>query len=95
MNEKIDTIRQIILPILLQEGVLRSSLFGSFASGEHTTDSDIDVLVELPQGKSLLDLIALEQKLEAVLGRDVDLVTYNSINPRLKEHIDKNQIQIL
>lgn len=95
MNEKIDTIRQIILPILLQEGVLRSSLFGSFARGDDDQDSDIDVLVELPQGKSLLDLIALEQRLEDVLGRDVDVVTYNSINPRLKQYIDKDQIQIL
>jgi predicted nucleotidyltransferase len=51
--------------------------------------------VELPKGSSLLDLIDLEMKLKKALGRKVDLLTYNSINPLLKPYIQKDQIQIL
>jgi uncharacterized protein len=91
----IQQITSKILPILKEEGVLRSSLFGSYFRGDYNDDSDIDLLVELPKGKSLLDLVDLEMKLEDVLGKKVDLVTYKSVSPYLKEYIQKDQIQIL
>ncbi len=79
----------------MEEGVIRSSLFGSYVRGDNKEDSDIDILVELPKGKSLLDLVGLEQKLEDVLGKEVDLLTYKSMSPYLKEYINNSQIQIL
>lgn len=88
-------IRNKILPILKQAGVKRSSLFGSYVRGDQTKSSDIDLLVELPKGSSLLDLIGLEMELKKAIGRKVDLLTYNSINPLLKEYIQKDQLQIL
>jgi hypothetical protein len=74
---------------------LRSSLFGSVVRGEQTEESDIDILIEFPKGKSLIDLIDLEMKLEQTLGRKVDLLTYNSVSPYLKEYIQHDQLQIL
>lgn len=53
------------------------------------------MLVELPKGKSLLDLVGLEMKLEETLGKKVDLLTYKSISPYLKEYIQRDQVQIL
>lgn len=88
-------IKNKILPILKQAGVKRSSLFGSFVRGEETKSSDIDILVELPKGSSLLDLIGLEMELKKAVGKKVDLLTYNSIHPLLKDHIQKDQLQIL
>jgi predicted nucleotidyltransferase len=94
-KKNIEDFTSIILPILKAEGVLRSAFFGSFVRGEDTPDSDIDILVELPEEKSLLDLITLEFKLEDALQRDVDVVTYRSLNPRLLPYIEREQVQIL
>jgi len=84
-----------VLPILKGAGVKKSSLFGSYVRGDYKEDSDIDILVELPKGNSLLDLVRLEKKLGKALGKKVDLLTYNSVHPLLREHINKNQLQIL
>lgn len=91
----IDQIKTQILPVLKEAGVLRSSLFGSYVRGEAAESSDIDILVEFPKGKSLLDLISLERKLEESLGKKVDVLTYKSISPLLKEYIQRDQVQIL
>ena len=71
MPEEIKKIQAQIVPILKEAGVLRSSLFGSVVRGEARPDSDVDILVELPRGKSMFDLIALEEKLAAKLGKRV------------------------
>lgn len=95
MNSNLDNIKKKALPVLIDAGVIRSSIFGSYARGENNEESDIDVLVEFPQGKSLLDLVRLERKLGKVLVKKVDLLTYNSISPLLKDYIQKDAIQIL
>lgn len=95
MSKDIEQIKQKIIPVLKQAGVLRSSIFGSVARGEANEKSDVDVLVELPENKSMFDLVRLEAKLEQVLNKKVDVVTYYSINPLLKDIIFSQQIQIL
>ena len=95
MKSKIEEIKKKAVPILREAGVTRSSLFGSVVRGEMVDDSDIDILVQLPKGKSLVDLVKLERKLKVALGREVDMLTYNSIHPLIKEYIQKDQIQIL
>jgi uncharacterized protein len=80
-----------IIPILEQNGVTRAALFGSFARGEGGENSDIDLLVEFEKGKSLLDLVGLKIELEEALGREIDVITYNSIHPLLKDSILKEQ----
>ena len=84
-----------VLPVLKEAGVTKSSLFGSYVRGENRADSDVDILVELPKGNSLLDLVRLEKKVEKALGKKVDLLTYNSVHPLLKDYINKDQLQIL
>jgi len=91
----VQQIKQKAIPLLKEAGVTRSSLFGSYARGDFTEKSDIDLLVEFPRGKSLLDLIGLSQDLEEVFGKKVDVHTYKSVSPYLKEYIEKDQIQIL
>lgn len=95
MDADIDQIKDKVLPILKEAGVTRSSLFGSYVRGENTEDSDIDILVELPKGKSLFDLADLREKLEEALGKETDVVTYNSLHPLLRERILKEQVRIL
>lgn len=80
-----------IIPILQSQGVLKAALFGSVARGEDQPGSDIDLLVELTDDKTLLDLVGLKLDLEDSLGGKVDVVTYDSIHPLLKDIILKEQ----
>lgn len=95
MTANINEIKRKIVPILIEEGVTRAALFGSVVRGEVKKESDIDILVDLPRGKSLFDLAGLQMRLEEELGNTVDVVTYNSLNPLLKEYILKDQLPIL
>ena len=95
MTATLKNVTRKVLPVLKEAGVTKSSLFGSYVRGDYRTDSDVDILVELPKGNSLLDLVRLEKKLEKALGKKVDLLTYNSVHPLLKDHIKKDQLQIL
>jgi hypothetical protein len=94
-NLPIEKIKEIILPILHSYGLTKAGLFGSAARGKMTKNSDIDILVEVKEDLSLLDLVGLKIELEEALGRKVDLVEYDTIKPLLKERIIKNQLAIL
>ncbi|MFU8766810.1 MAG: nucleotidyltransferase family protein [Candidatus Methanoperedens sp.] len=95
MNEQIIEIREKILNALKQNDVKRASLFGSVVRGELTDESDIDILVEFKGRKSLLDLVGLKLELEEMLKRKVDVLTYNSLHPLLKDRILREQEVIL
>ncbi|MEX0668167.1 MAG: nucleotidyltransferase family protein [Candidatus Saccharimonadales bacterium] len=84
-----------VKPILNKYGVTKAAVFGSVARGEDNTSSDIDILVELPEGSTLFDLAGLRIDLCEELSRDIDVITYNSLNPHRKENILKDQIPIL
>ena len=91
----IEEIKNKILPILKRYGVKRAGVFGSVVRGEATEDSDLDILVELPKGASLLDLVGLKIELEEELERKVDVLTYASIYHLLREPILNEQVEIL
>jgi len=82
-----DEIRTIILDILKKNDICKAGLFGSYARGENTGDSDIDLLVEFRGNKSLLDLAGLKIELEEKTGKKFDIVTYDSLYPRLRDSI--------
>ncbi|MBI5134791.1 nucleotidyltransferase family protein [Candidatus Uhrbacteria bacterium] len=82
-------------PILKARGIKRAGLFGSFASGSHRPDSDVDILVELKKEYSLIDVIGMKQELEQAVGRTVDVVEYRALKPRLRDRILKQQRAIL
>jgi len=92
------TIKEIenkILPVLRQYHVRRASLFGSIVRGEMSEESDIDLLVELPETASLLDLAGLKIDIEELLSRNVDVLTYDSLHPLLRDRILSEQVAIL
>jgi len=91
----LEDVKERIAPILRRYDVKRAALFGSFVRGEAREDSDIDVVVEFKDGRSLLDLVSLRLELEAELGREVDVLTYNALNPRLKKMVMEEQVAIL
>jgi uncharacterized protein len=70
-----------------QHGARNVRVFGSVARGEDRPDSDVDLLVDVEPGRSLLDVIALEQDLEVLLGRPVDVQTDAGLSPYLQQRI--------
>lgn len=84
-------IKKQIMPILKRQGVTKAALFGSVARGESKKRSDVDILVNLKKGKSLLDFVGLKLELEEKLGKKVDLVSYKAIKPRLKDIILRDE----
>ena len=79
-----------LIELCRRHDVAKLSLFGSFARGEAKPGSDVDLLVEFKRRNSLLDVIALEQKMSAVLGRRVDLLTPDAISPYLRDVIERD-----
>lgn len=79
--------RQEVLRIAEKYGARRVRVFGSAARGEADAASDIDFLVELEAGRSLLDLGGLQFELESLLGRPVDVVTERGLKARIRERV--------
>ena len=79
--------RRDILRIAAAHGAHNVRLFGSAARGEDRPDSDLDLLVEMESGRSLLDLVALGQDLEELLHRKVDVLTDGSVHPAVRPYI--------
>jgi uncharacterized protein len=95
MNVLIQAAREKALEILQKNGIKRAAFFGSIVRGEMTDESDIDILVEFEGRKSLLGLAGLKLDLEDALERRVDLLTYRSLHPMLKDRILVEQVPIL
>ena len=70
-----------------ENGIVFVALFGSFARGEEKPDSDIDLMVRFSDTKSLFQIIEIKNKLTEIFGREIDLVTENSLSPYLKDKI--------
>jgi len=91
----LEEVKAKILPVLDKHDVARASIFGSVARDEGDETSDVDILVELRGEKSLLDLAGLKIELEEILGMGVDILTYDSLHPLLKDRILDEQKVIL
>lgn len=92
----IETIKNVIAPILQRYGVRQAAVFGSVVRGEDKPDSDIDILVEFERDDiSILDFVGIKLELEEALNRKVDLVEYCTIKQIIKEKILSEQVVIL
>jgi len=83
-----------IVSILLRHGTKKIAIFGSYAREKAKPESDIDILVEFLERKSLLDLVGIEQELSDALGVKVDLLTEKSISPYLIDRI-KSEMKVI
>jgi predicted nucleotidyltransferase len=79
--------REDILRIAAKHGARNVRVFGSVARGEADEISDLDLLVEMEPGRSLLDHAALWVELREVLGVEVDVVSERGIKPRIRDRI--------
>lgn len=79
--------RAEILRIARENGATRVRIFGSFARGTARPDSDLDLLVDFEPGRNLLDLVAVKQDIEDLVGRPVHVLTEPGISPYMRDAI--------
>jgi predicted nucleotidyltransferase len=87
MNEILIARRDDVLKIAARHGARNVRVFGSVARGEADESSDIDLLVELEPGRSLLDHAALWLDLQELLGVKVDVVSDRGLKPRIRDRV--------
>jgi hypothetical protein len=92
IDKNLEKIKPKIIRILRKNNIKKAGIFGSYARGESKKNSDIDILIEPPEGIGFKFAgIELEKK----LGKKVDLVTYKYISPYIKKDILKEEVRII
>lgn len=86
--------REEILRVASSHGITEVRVFVSAARGDMKQHSDVDVLVKIEPGRSLLDIIAIKQDLENLLGRSVDVVTEPSLSPCIREEVLREAVRL-
>ena len=94
-NKEIENIKEKIMPILKKYRVTKAGIFGSFARGDNKKKSDIDILAEIDEKYSLLDIIGIKLSLEKAVKRKVDLVEYCLIRKEIRDNILNDEIRII
>ena len=86
--------REDILRIATHHGAESVRIFGSFARGEANAESDVDILIKLSPGRSLLDVVAIKQDIGDLLGCEVDVVTEAALSPYIRDQVLKEAINL-
>lgn len=94
IEELIKENRAKIVEITSLHGAAKVRIFGSPARGETKPGSDIDLLIELQAGRSLLDIVAIKQDLEDLLDCKVDVVTEAALSPYIKDDVLQQAVSL-
>ena len=93
-NELVRAKREEILKIAAKHGAGNVRVFGSVARGDAGPDSDIDLLVDMEPGRSLLDLGGLQADWERLLGCPVDVVTVKGLRERIRARVLEEAVPV-
>jgi hypothetical protein len=88
----LDAAGPVLASLAESHGYSRLAVFGSVAMGKARPDSDIDLIVEAPAGTSTFSFIRFRQLIERVLGREVDLISYAGLKPRIDDDIRREAV---
>jgi len=94
LERRISERREEILRIAARYGAYNVRIFGSVARGEADEASDIDFLVDMESGRSLLDLGGLQMELEALLGCRVDVTTERGLKDRIRQRVLQEAVPV-
>jgi predicted nucleotidyltransferase len=92
LDDILERLRRIKPDLETRYPIRELAVFGSYARGEQTEDSDVDVLVDVGRGMSLFDLAGLQMELADALGVPVDVVTKNSLRPTVATQVLSERI---
>ena len=95
-KDALNEIKKKVVPILKRNNIKRAGIFGSYARGEQTKDSDVDILIEVRDNRmSLFGFVRVKIELEEKLGRGVDLVEYSVVKDRIKRSVLDSEVRII
>ncbi len=94
LEELLQEKRKDILEIAVRHGARNVRVFGSAARGEADEKSDLDFLVEMEPGRSLLDLGGLLMDLRDLLGCEVDVITERGLKPRIRDRVLREAVAL-
>ncbi|MGH3505973.1 MAG: nucleotidyltransferase family protein [Nocardioidaceae bacterium] len=94
VGRRVSAHRSELLKALDRHGVRNARVFGSVARGDDRDDSDVDLLVELPENTGLLTIARIEAELEAILGTTVDLVSAGGLKPAVRSRVEPELIAL-
>ena len=86
--------RADVLRVAASHGARNVRIFGSAARGEAGSSSDVDFLIDMEEGRSLLDLVGLWQDLEKLLGRKVDVVEQEGLHWYIRDRVLKEAVPL-
>lgn len=90
----LDAAAPVLKALATERGYGRLAAFGSVARRKARQNSDIDLLVEAPKGTSSFDFVRFKQLIEQILGREIDLVSYGGLKPRLDDDILRDAVPL-
>jgi hypothetical protein len=95
VTQELEQYRQLISPVLKRYFIKRAAIFGSFAKGEMTNNSDVDLLIEPGKGFTIFKMLMLEEEISELIKRKVDLVEYSALKPSIRKEVLLSAIPIL
>ncbi|MEM0171819.1 MAG: nucleotidyltransferase family protein [Nitrososphaeria archaeon] len=89
-------LKEKLLEICQKNDIVFMAVFGSFVRGEQKRKSDIDIAIEFEKnsGKSLFDLVRIEDELSKIFKRKVDLGIFSTLNPYIIEDV-KREMRVI
>ena len=87
IRQRLEALKPQVLEVAKRYGALNLRIYGSIATGQEHPTSDLDLLIDLPKGQSLLDLISLRKELEDLLGCPVDMTEAENLHPLIRSQI--------
>jgi uncharacterized protein len=94
IREVIGDKRDAILALAAHHGASNVRVFGSVAEGKADDASDVDFLVDMEPGRSLIDLGSLLMDLQKLLGRNVDVVTETGLRERIRRQVQQQAVPL-
>jgi uncharacterized protein len=94
LAERVKEKRQDIIRVAARRGATNVRLFGSLARGEGREESDVDLLVDMEEGRSLVDLSHLLQDMEELIGRPFHIVEPEALHWAIRERILKEAVPL-
>ena len=94
INKNLDKFKKVVIKILKKYNVKKASFFGSYVRGEQKKDSDIDIIIEYPNGLGF-KFAGIVMELEEKLGKKIDLLTYKGVSPYIKKNILNEEVRII
>jgi predicted nucleotidyltransferase len=86
-SESLHSHREAILAIAQRNGVQNVRVFGSVIHGRDRDGSDLDLLIDAPRGTTLLDMVRIQNAIEAQIGLPVDVLTAADLPPRFRDQV--------